>query len=162
MAITSYHPDSGWSAPEIKPYGPLSLDPSSSCFQYCGNIFEGLKVRRSTQPPHEEARFTYNMQAYLGPDGKARLFRPEMNVRRLERSMARLALPVRPVQSFVRDLIMFPIAHRRRRGARAHEAFRTDRQTMDPHTVRTQPLSSTDGHRYATRSVHVSSSPPDQ
>ncbi|KAG8220686.1 aminotransferase [Butyriboletus roseoflavus] len=74
MAITSFHPASGWSPPEIKPYAPLTLDPSSSCFQYGGNVFEGLK-------------------AYLGPDGKARLFRPDMNMRRLERSVARLALP---------------------------------------------------------------------
>ncbi|KAG9310405.1 aminotransferase [Chiua virens] len=74
MAISSFHPQKGWSSPEIKPYGPLSLDPASSCFQYCSNVFEGMK-------------------AYLGADGKARLFRPEMNMRRLERSAARLALP---------------------------------------------------------------------
>jgi hypothetical protein len=35
-----------------------------------------------------------HIQAYLGPDGKARLFRPDLSMRRLERSMARLALPV--------------------------------------------------------------------
>lgn len=40
---------------------------------------------------------TVNHEAYLGPDGKARLFRPEMNMRRLERSMARMALPVSEV-----------------------------------------------------------------
>ena len=33
------------------------------------------------------------MKAYLGPDGKIRLFRPEMNMERMERSRARLALP---------------------------------------------------------------------
>ena len=33
-------------------------------------------------------------KAYLGPDGKARLFRPELNVARLARSAARVALPV--------------------------------------------------------------------
>jgi len=32
-------------------------------------------------------------KAYLGPDGKARLFRPELNVARLARSAARVALP---------------------------------------------------------------------
>ncbi|KAF9221275.1 branched-chain amino acid aminotransferase II [Gyrodon lividus] len=74
MAVATFDPSTGWSDPEIKPYAPLALDPASSCFQYCSNIFEGMK-------------------AYLGPDGKARLFRPELNMRRFERSAARLALP---------------------------------------------------------------------
>ena len=46
MVIASFHPAPQWSPPEIKPYGPLTLDPASSCFQYGGNIFEGLKVHR--------------------------------------------------------------------------------------------------------------------
>lgn len=44
MLTVSFDPETGWSAPEIKPYGPLSLDPASSCFQYCPNLFEGTKV----------------------------------------------------------------------------------------------------------------------
>lgn len=44
MLVVNYDPIEGWSAPEIKPYGPLSLDPMSSCFQYCPNVFEGMKV----------------------------------------------------------------------------------------------------------------------
>lgn len=44
MLIVSFDPETGWSSPEIKPYGPLSLDPASSCFQYCPNVFEGTKV----------------------------------------------------------------------------------------------------------------------
>ncbi|KAF8841385.1 branched-chain amino acid aminotransferase II [Paxillus ammoniavirescens] len=74
MAVATFDPSTGWSTPEIKPYAPLTLDPASSCFQYCSNVFEGMK-------------------AYLGPDGKARLFRPQLNMRRLEGSAARLALP---------------------------------------------------------------------
>lgn len=74
MLVTEYEPKTGWSAPEIKPYGPLSLDPASSCLQYCPNVFEGMK-------------------AYLGPDGKPRLFRPQMNMERLARSIHRAALP---------------------------------------------------------------------
>ncbi|KIJ58938.1 hypothetical protein HYDPIDRAFT_32176 [Hydnomerulius pinastri MD-312] len=74
MAVATFDPSTGWSDPVIKPYGPLSLDPASSCLQYSSNCFEGMK-------------------AYLGPDGKARLFRPELNMRRLERSAERLALP---------------------------------------------------------------------
>ncbi|KAF8168556.1 aminotransferase [Crassisporium funariophilum] len=74
MLLVSYDPVTGWSAPEIKPYGPLSLDPMSSCLQYCPNVFEGMK-------------------AYLGPNGEARLFRPQKNMERLTRSADRVALP---------------------------------------------------------------------
>lgn len=44
MLVASYDPEHGWSDPEIKPYGPLCLDPASSCFQYSTNVFEGMKV----------------------------------------------------------------------------------------------------------------------
>lgn len=74
MLVVSFEPSTGWSTPEIKPYAPLSLDPMSSCFQYCTNLFEGMK-------------------AYVGPDGKPRLFRPEKNMARLARSAERVALP---------------------------------------------------------------------
>lgn len=74
MLIMSYEPITGWSSPEIRPYGPISLDPASSCFQYSTNVFEGMK-------------------AYIGPDGKPRLFRPELNMARMERSADRVALP---------------------------------------------------------------------
>ncbi|KAF9449309.1 branched-chain-amino-acid transaminase [Macrolepiota fuliginosa MF-IS2] len=74
MLVVHYDPVNGWSTPEIKPYGPLTIDPASSCLQYCPNIFEGMK-------------------AYIGPDGEARLFRPQRNMERFARSAARLALP---------------------------------------------------------------------
>ncbi|KAI9068844.1 branched-chain amino acid aminotransferase II [Trametes sanguinea] len=74
MMVASYDPVNGWSAPEIKPYGPLSLDPASSCFQYATNVFEGMK-------------------AYIGPDGKPRLFRPNKNMDRMAMSAGRVALP---------------------------------------------------------------------
>lgn len=44
MMVATYHPVTGWSDPEIKPYGPFVLDPVSSCFQYSTNLFEGMKV----------------------------------------------------------------------------------------------------------------------
>ena len=46
MLVVNYDPKIGWCAPEIKPYGPLSFDPMSSCFQYCSNVFEGMKVKK--------------------------------------------------------------------------------------------------------------------
>lgn len=65
---------SGWADPEIIPYGPFSLDPSCAVFHYGTAGFEGMK-------------------AYKGPNGEARLFRPDMNMARLARTSARLALP---------------------------------------------------------------------
>ncbi|KAJ1732801.1 branched-chain-amino-acid transaminase bat2 [Coemansia sp. Benny D160-2] len=64
----------GWGKPEIKPYGPLSLDPSCSVFHYAFECFEGLK-------------------AYLDSQGKIRLFRPEKNMERMNNSVERLYLP---------------------------------------------------------------------
>ncbi|RPD73786.1 branched-chain amino acid aminotransferase II [Lentinus tigrinus ALCF2SS1-7] len=74
MVLASYDSVNGWSAPEVKPYGPFTLMPASSCFQYATNAFEGMK-------------------AYVGPDGEPRLFRPEKNMARLARSAGRVALP---------------------------------------------------------------------
>ncbi|RDB20773.1 Branched-chain-amino-acid aminotransferase, mitochondrial [Hypsizygus marmoreus] len=74
MLVINYEPTTGWSAPEIKPYGPLSLDPACSCFHYCPNVFEGMK-------------------AYIGPNGEPRLFWPHKNMERLARSAERVALP---------------------------------------------------------------------
>ncbi|PCH42999.1 branched-chain amino acid aminotransferase II [Wolfiporia cocos MD-104 SS10] len=74
MLVATYDPINGWSAPEIKPYGPFALDPASSCFHYSTNLFEGMK-------------------AYIGPDGKPRLFRPELNMARMKKSADRIALP---------------------------------------------------------------------
>ncbi|WWD18768.1 branched-chain amino acid aminotransferase [Kwoniella shandongensis] len=65
---------SGWGTPIIKPYGPLELDPSSTVFHYAFTLFEGMK-------------------AYRQEDGTVRLFRPDMNMARMNRSAARIALP---------------------------------------------------------------------
>lgn len=64
----------GWSASKIQPYGNLSLSPSSSVLHYAIECFEGLK-------------------AYRDRDGIIRLFRPELNMKRLLESAKRLALP---------------------------------------------------------------------
>ncbi|ORY75433.1 branched-chain-amino-acid aminotransferase [Protomyces lactucae-debilis] len=64
----------GWSAPRITPYQNLSLDPATCVFHYGFECFEGMK-------------------AYKDKAGKVRLFRPDMNMARLRRSGARIALP---------------------------------------------------------------------
>lgn len=64
----------GWSKPELKPYGPLSLLPTASCLHYATECFEGLK-------------------AYRGHDGKLRVFRIDRNAARLRTSATRISLP---------------------------------------------------------------------
>ncbi|KZS95824.1 branched-chain amino acid aminotransferase II [Sistotremastrum niveocremeum HHB9708] len=74
MLMIKWNALSGWADPHILPYGPLSLEPSSSVLHYAQTIFEGLK-------------------AYRDEDGKITLFRPDMNMKRMNRSAARIALP---------------------------------------------------------------------
>ncbi|KAK7210019.1 hypothetical protein V2G26_017197 [Clonostachys chloroleuca] len=64
----------GWEAPQLKPYGPLSIMPTASVLNYATECFEGMK-------------------AYRGDDGKLRLFRPNLNCERLNVSASRISLP---------------------------------------------------------------------
>lgn len=75
MITAVWSASAGWSAPELKPYGPLSLMPTASCLHYATECFEGLK-------------------AYRGHDGRLRIFRPERNAARMRMSSARISLPV--------------------------------------------------------------------
>ncbi|KAJ5689229.1 branched-chain amino acid aminotransferase [Penicillium macrosclerotiorum] len=74
MITVPWTAKSGWSTPELKPYGPLSLMPTASCLHYAHECFEGMKV-------------------YRGYDGQLRLFRPDRNTKRLRMSAERIALP---------------------------------------------------------------------
>ena len=64
----------GWQTPRIIPYQNLSLDPSTCVFHYAFECFEGMK-------------------AYKDSTGGIRLFRPNKNMERLNKSSARIALP---------------------------------------------------------------------
>ena len=74
MLTVSWSAASGWAAPEIKPYGNLSLSPAASVLHYATECFEGMK-------------------AYRGYDGKLRIFRPERNCARMLKSATRISLP---------------------------------------------------------------------
>lgn len=74
MVTVKWTDDVGWHAPEIKPYGPLTIMPTASCLHYATQCFEGMKV-------------------YRGFDGKLRLFRPDKNCARLVTSSVRVTLP---------------------------------------------------------------------
>ncbi|TIB93689.1 branched-chain amino acid aminotransferase II [Wallemia mellicola] len=82
MLIIPWNSGSGWGAPTIKPYGPLTLDPSAVCFHYAPQLFEGMK-------------------AYRDSEGNVRLFRPDMNMTRMNRTAERAALPTFDGQSMV-------------------------------------------------------------
>ncbi|PWN52947.1 branched-chain amino acid aminotransferase II [Violaceomyces palustris] len=74
MLSVPWNSATGWSAPTIHPYSPLQLDPSAVIFHYAPSLFEGMK-------------------AYKDVNGKVRLFRPDMNMKRMNTSADRLALP---------------------------------------------------------------------
>lgn len=65
---------SGWHTPRITPYQNLSLDPATCVFHYAFECFEGMK-------------------AYKDSSNHIRLFRPDKNMQRMNKSSARIALP---------------------------------------------------------------------
>ncbi|MGL4818808.1 MAG: branched-chain amino acid aminotransferase [Bacilli bacterium] len=77
MFLMNYNARDGWHNPRIEPYAPLQFDPASLVFHYGQAIFEGLK-------------------AYRTGDGRTQLFRPEQNLKRLNRSADRLCIPAFP------------------------------------------------------------------
>ena len=80
MFICDYK-NGAWQTPEIKPYGPMQMDPSAKVFHYGQAVFEGMK-------------------AYKDGQGKIWMFRPDENYRRINRSAERLAIPAFPEEYF--------------------------------------------------------------
>jgi branched-chain amino acid aminotransferase len=74
-----------WSDGLIHPYGPIPVAPSISALHYGISVFDGMKAHKSA---HE----------------RPLLFRPGENARRLQRSAARLAMPVVPESLFLEGL----------------------------------------------------------
>ena len=74
MFIADYTEGQGWMDSRIVPYEPLTIDPAAIVFHYGQTVFEGLK-------------------AYMSKEGKVRLFRPEQNMQRLNKSSERLSMP---------------------------------------------------------------------
>ncbi|MDO1499940.1 branched-chain amino acid aminotransferase [Winogradskyella maritima] len=77
--------DGQWQRPEIKPYGPMTIDPSARVFHYGQAVFEGMK-------------------AYKDNDGRVFLFRPDENFQRINKSSARMAIPEFPESYFFEGL----------------------------------------------------------
>lgn len=78
----------GWGTPEIKPYAPFQMDPATSVLHYAFECFEGQK-------------------AFWDVDGDVRIFRPEENMKRLNKSCRRICLPEFPVEEGVKLLKEF-------------------------------------------------------
>ncbi len=74
MFVMEYDAGRGWHSARIQPYGPFAMDPAAAVLHYAQEIFEGLK-------------------AFRRPDGKVALFRPLDNIRRFNRSAARMCMP---------------------------------------------------------------------
>ncbi|XP_068134097.1 branched-chain-amino-acid aminotransferase, cytosolic isoform X2 [Hyperolius riggenbachi] len=74
MFMVEWTADKGWQKPAIKPFQNISMHPGTSALHYATELFEGLK-------------------AYRGVDGKIRLFRPQLNMARMQRSAKRVTLP---------------------------------------------------------------------
>lgn len=74
MFMMDYTDGKGWHDATIMPYQPLAMDPATMVLHYGQAVFEGMK-------------------AYRADDGSVKLFRPEQNFKRLNRSDERLCIP---------------------------------------------------------------------
>lgn len=68
--------DGKWEAPEILPFQELKLSPAAAALHYGLECFEGMKAYKS-----------------ISDSSDLRLFRPELNMKRLKDSMERLSMP---------------------------------------------------------------------
>lgn len=83
--LVCHYKDGKWGQVEIKPYGPMSFEPSINVFHYGQAIFEGMK-------------------AYKDTEDKVWLFRPQENWKRFNKSAERLAMPHIDEERFVGGL----------------------------------------------------------
>ncbi|RLJ61140.1 branched-chain amino acid aminotransferase [Lacinutrix venerupis] len=83
--LTCDYIDGKWQLPQIEPFAPISLMPSAKIFHYGQSIFEGMK-------------------AYKDSNNDIFLFRPLDNVKRLNISAKRLAIPEIPEDYFMEGL----------------------------------------------------------
>jgi branched-chain amino acid aminotransferase len=74
MFTMDYSPEKGWHDPRIEPYQPILMEPSTMVLHYGQSIFEGLK-------------------AFKTESGEVRLFRPQENFKRFNKSAHRMCIP---------------------------------------------------------------------
>ena len=84
MLICKYK-EGKWGEVEIKPYGPIEMNPGSQILHYGQAVFEGMK-------------------AFKNDNNEVLLFRKEENFKRLNRSAVRLSIPKVPEDVFMNGL----------------------------------------------------------
>jgi branched-chain amino acid aminotransferase len=81
MFIATYS-DGKWNSASIRPYGDISVSPAMSAIHYGQSIFEGLK-------------------AFKTQDDEILVFRPDMNLERMNKSAERMCMPTIPKEYFL-------------------------------------------------------------
>jgi branched-chain amino acid aminotransferase len=84
MLVCDYS-DGRWQTPEIQPFGPFSLSPTTLALHYGQTIFEGLK-------------------AFRAEDGRVHIFRPDRHYERLVRTTKRMCMPTPPAELWMEGL----------------------------------------------------------
>lgn len=77
--------DGKWQQPNIMPFQNMTMSPASLVIHYGQSIFEGLK-------------------AFKNEDGRFGLFRPDMNIKRMNKSAVRMCMPEIPENIFMEAL----------------------------------------------------------
>lgn len=85
MVTIDWTEEKGWHDAQVRPYGPMTMEPASNVFHYGQAIFEGIK-------------------AYRQPDDSIATFRPDHNAQRFINSAERLAMPKLPKEEFIESL----------------------------------------------------------
>jgi branched-chain amino acid aminotransferase len=84
--LVKIYENGAWNESEIMPYENISLSPANITLHYGQSIFEGMK-------------------AFRGDDDIVRLFRPEKNIARLNRSAERMVIPQLDEKKTLKELM---------------------------------------------------------
>lgn len=84
MFVMDYK-DGKWQEPEIMPFQNMTVSPASLVIHYGQSIFEGLK-------------------AFKNEEGRFGLFRPDLNIKRMNKSAVRMCMPEIPENIFMEAL----------------------------------------------------------
>ena len=85
MFVMEYDVGKGWHSWRIEPHAPFLIEPASAVLHYAQMMFEGMK-------------------AYRKPDGSVQLFRPDMNIARMQNTCERMCMPEVPGDLFLQAI----------------------------------------------------------
>lgn len=84
MLVCDYM-DGRWQTPEIRPFGPFPLSPTTLALHYGQTVFEGMKAFRTE-------------------GGRIHIFRPDRHYERLVRTTERMCMPTPPSELFLEGM----------------------------------------------------------